>query len=264
LCIGGAALAFATGFAIAKLRTEMVSAPVLAQELRYVAVAGFVEAHEMRDKGRTRIMLRVLAVGDLKPEETPYRVRVSMPAKWAAGVRIGEAVTLRATLQPPPEPIEPGGFDFARSAWFARLGGTGYATSKVTPFEGAPPPPWDLAAWSKVDALRAAINARIRAALSGETGEIAVALITGERAGISEEVNQSMRDSGLTHILSISGLHWRSRQGPCSGSSARCSLSRRVSLCATRSRNGRPRRSPTQPSISHSPAPPCPRFAPGS
>lgn len=106
-----------------------------------------------------------------------------MPAKYSAGVRIGEAVTLRATLQPPPEPIDPGGFDFARSAWFARLGATGYARSNVAPLDGAPPaPPWDLAAWSSVDALRAAINARIRAAFSGETGEIAVALIPGERA----------------------------------------------------------------------------------
>lgn len=34
LCIGGAALAFASGFAVAKLRTEMVRAPVLSQELR--------------------------------------------------------------------------------------------------------------------------------------------------------------------------------------------------------------------------------------
>ncbi|MGD9501706.1 MAG: ComEC/Rec2 family competence protein, partial [Methyloceanibacter sp.] len=140
-------------------------------------------------------------------EETPYRVRVSMPAKYAAGVRIGEAITLRATLAPPPEPIEPGGFDFARSFWFARLGATGYATSTIAPLAGAPAPPWNLAAWAKVDGLRAAINARIRVALSGETGEIAVALITGERGGISEEVNQSMRDSGLTHVLSISGLH---------------------------------------------------------
>jgi competence protein ComEC len=64
-----------------------------------------------------------------------------------------------------------------------------------------------LAAWSHVDALRAAINARIKAALPGETGAIAVALITGERGGISENVTESMRDSGLTHILSISGLH---------------------------------------------------------
>jgi Competence protein len=66
--------------------------------------------------------------------------------------------------------------------------------------------PWDLRAWSGIDALRD-VNAHIRAVLHGETGEIAVALITGARGGISEELNQAMRDSGLAHILSISGLH---------------------------------------------------------
>jgi len=71
--------------------------------------------------------------------------------------------------------------------------------------------PWDLRAWSGIDALRARVNARIRAVLEGETGEIAVALITGARGGISEELNQAMRDSGLAHILSISGLRFTSR-----------------------------------------------------
>ena len=207
LCFGGAALAFASGFAAAKLRTELVRAPVLAHELRYTKLTGFVETHELRDKGRARITLRVLTLDDLKPENRPYRVRVTLPAKDVSTLEIGNAVALLATLQPPPEPIEPGGFDFGRQAWFARLGGTGYATSKVEPIEGALPPPWDLSAWGLVDVLRAKVNARIRAALPGETGEIAAALITGERGGISEEVTQSMRDSGLAHILSISGLH---------------------------------------------------------
>ena len=207
VCIGGALLAFASGFATAKLRTELARAPVLTHELRYTTVTGFVEAHELRDKGRARITLRVLSVGDLKPEQRPYRVRVTMPARDGAGARIGEAVTLHATLQPPPEPIEPGSFDFARQAWFARLGATGYATSKISPLNEARAPPWDLAAWARVDALRAAVNARIRASLAGETGEIAAALITGERGGISEEVTEAMRDSGLAHVLSISGLH---------------------------------------------------------
>jgi hypothetical protein len=40
--------AFATGFAAAKLRTEMVRPPVLAHELRYTNVTGFVEAQELR------------------------------------------------------------------------------------------------------------------------------------------------------------------------------------------------------------------------
>ena len=36
ICLGGATLAFAAGFATAKLRTELVGAPALAEELRYV------------------------------------------------------------------------------------------------------------------------------------------------------------------------------------------------------------------------------------
>ena len=43
--------------------------------------------------------------------------------------------------------------------------------------------------------------------LPGETGAIAVALITGERGGITDATNNAFRDSGLLHILSISGLH---------------------------------------------------------
>jgi len=207
LCIGGAALAFASGFAVAKLRTEMVRAPVLQQELRYTEVSGFIEAHELRDKGRARITLRVLSLGDLEPDKTPYRVRITMPRRYAADARVGEAVSLRATLQPPPEPIEPGGFDFARRAWFDRLGATGFAMSELAPLGGAPAPPWGLAAWSYVDALRTTINERIRASLPGNRGEIAIALITGMRGGIPKEINEAMRDSGLTHILSISGLH---------------------------------------------------------
>jgi competence protein ComEC len=208
LCLGGAALAFACGFAGAKLRTEMVRSPVLERELRYAEVTGFIETHELRERGRARIMLRVLELGALPPDQRPYRVRLTLPTKdEAVTLAVGDAIHVKATLQPPPEPIEPGGFDFARQAWFARIGGTGFATSKAVGLNGAPQMPWDIAAWASVDRLRAAVNARIRAVLAGETGEIAAALITGERGGISEEVTQSMRDSGLAHILSISGLH---------------------------------------------------------
>ncbi len=207
LAIGAGCLAFALGFADAKLRTEMVRAPVLARELRYVPLTGFIEQHELRDKGRARLTLRALSLADLPASERPYRVRVTLPAKGALIDRTGAVVALQATIRPPPEPVEPGGFDFARQAWFARLGGTGYATSAVEPVADAPLPPWDIAAWAAIDRLRGAINGRIRAALPGETGEIAVALITGEQGGISEETKQTMRDSGLAHILSISGLH---------------------------------------------------------
>lgn len=206
LALGGAALAFALGFADAKLRIEITRAPVLQKELRHVAVEGFVEAYGRREKGRVRITLRVTRLDALTPAETPYRVRVTMSAKVGT-TQTGDAVTVKATLRPPPEPVQPNGFDFGRAAWFDRLGGTGYANGKLEPSTITGLVPLDLRLWATIDQLRSSISSRIRAALPGERGEIAAALITGERAGISDEVNQAMRYSGLFHILSISGLH---------------------------------------------------------
>jgi len=143
LALGGACLAFALGFADAKLRTEMVRAPVLAEELRYVPVAGFVEDFERRAGRRDRLTLQVISLGTLPADTRPYRVRVSTAAKGLLP-RTGDAVTLRATLRPPPEPVEPGGFDFGRQAWFARLGATGYTTSAIVPLADPPPTPLDL------------------------------------------------------------------------------------------------------------------------
>src|SRR6185369_16671226 len=80
LALAGAFLAFASGFDTAKLRTEITRA--LAHELSYVGVSGWVEAHELlRDKGRARLTIRVLSLGDLEPEERPYRVRVNAGAR---------------------------------------------------------------------------------------------------------------------------------------------------------------------------------------
>src|SRR5438552_15411572 len=48
---------------------------------------------------------------------------------------------------------------------------------------------------------------RIAAVLPGSTGGVASALITGKRGAITEEVKQAFRDSGLSHLLAIAGLH---------------------------------------------------------
>lgn len=204
--LGVALLALTLGFGAAKLRTELVRAPVLQGELRHVAVEGYVETFESRADARDRLTMRVLSIGSLAPTKTPKRIRVSISGKNTT-VSPGEAVSLRATLNPPPEPVAPGDFDFGRRAWFQQLGGIGYATGRVTHLDGAPEPPLGLGLWAGVDRLRKAVGARVRAALPGENGAIAVALITGERGGIPERVTEDMRDAGLAHVLAISGLH---------------------------------------------------------
>jgi competence protein ComEC len=117
------------------------------------------------------------------------------------------AIKLRATLAPPAIPALPGDYDFARAAWFAGLGGVGFALTRPERDAEAGPAPPLLRFWSHVEKVRQSIGARIKSALPGETGAIATALVTGERGGISAATNDAYRDSGLFHILSISGLH---------------------------------------------------------
>jgi competence protein ComEC len=201
-----ALLAAAFGFALAKIRVEWVRAPVLERQLNSAEVRGWVEQVEPKAGGGQRLTLRVSAVGDLPEAVKPVRVRVSI-ARAAPEVAAGSAVQLRATLMPPSEPALPGDYDFGRQAWFAGIGAVGYSLSAPVVDANAGEPPLDLRLWAWVQRLRQGIGARIAAALPGERGAIATALITGERGGISEATNEAFRDSGILHILSISGFH---------------------------------------------------------
>lgn len=204
--ITGGLIALTIGFALAKVRTEAARAPVLERPLTLADVRGFVELVEPRVGRGQRITLRVSGIGSLPAERTPKRVRVRTTVAMP-GLKPGDAVRVKATLAPPAIPALPGDYDFARAAWYAGIGGVGYALSRPQLDETAGTPPWNLRAWAVVERARQAINERVAAALPGETGAIAMALITGARGGISEATNDAYRDSGLFHILSISGLH---------------------------------------------------------
>lgn len=204
LALGG--LAAAGGFALAKARTEATRAPVLEKRLGNVEVAGWVTLVEGKPKRGGRITLAVTRIAGVAPEATPARVRVRTMAP-VAGLKIGEPVRIRATLSPPAAPALPGTYDFARAAWYQRLGGVGYSLAAPVADPDAPIAPLALRVGAGIERLRAAIGARITAGLPGETGAIANAMITGERGAITEATNDAFRDSGLFHALSISGLH---------------------------------------------------------
>ncbi len=108
---------------------------------------------------------------------------------------------------PLPEPARPGGYDFARDAFFRGLGAVGSALAVPVPAPAADPAPWDLRANAAIDQARNAMTERIAALIGGQAGAVAAAMVTGKRGLISEETNDILRAAGLYHIVSISGLH---------------------------------------------------------
>lgn len=201
-----AVVAFAVfGFCAAKLRTEWVRAPVLEKRLGPVKVRGFVELIEPKADWGARLTLRPISIGKLKLDDLPYRIRVRIRDD-AGALALGDAVELTARLSPPPRSAIPGGYDFARYAWFQRIGAVGFSTSPSVRIEAEQVPTY-LRFANDLARLRKSIGDRVVAALPGETGAVANALITGERGGIPESTNDIYRAAGIYHILSISGLH---------------------------------------------------------
>ncbi|MBL6618118.1 MAG: ComEC/Rec2 family competence protein, partial [Reyranella sp.] len=135
-------------------------------------------------------------------EMMPLRVRVSL-SKGAPPLHVGDRLLVLANLSPPAGPAAPGAFDFQRVAWYQQLGGVGYALAPAAIVEAGRPDGLVRA----IDALRAEVTDRIMKALPGPEGGVAAALLAGEQTAVDKDITQAMRDSGLAHILSISGLH---------------------------------------------------------
>lgn len=55
--------------------------------------------------------------------------------------------------------------------------------------------------------LQRYLSGHVRERLDGSAGSIAAAFASGDRGAISDADEEAMRDAGLTHLLSISGLH---------------------------------------------------------
>ncbi|MEQ6248273.1 ComEC/Rec2 family competence protein [Sulfitobacter sp. HNIBRBA3233] len=196
-----ALLLVAAGMLLAGARSYLVAAPTL--EFRYYgAVEGRIIAIDRSQSDALRLTLDEVRLDRVPPARTPLRVRLSLHGDRSADITPlpGLRVMVTAHLAPPSGPVEPGGFDFQRHAWFVRLGAVGYAR---TPLMGVA----DSTGGLHVARLRKAASARFTAVLPGDIGGFAAAVTTGDRAGMSAEALDALRASNLAHLLAISGLH---------------------------------------------------------
>ncbi len=114
------------GFADAKLRVETVRAPVLTKALHNADITGTVTLVEVKYPRGQRLTISAPHIAGIAPENTPAVVRVrTMSSHSAAAPEI--PFGSRQRCRRPRKPALPGGFDYARTAWFDQVGAVGYA-----------------------------------------------------------------------------------------------------------------------------------------
>lgn len=201
--IAAALTVAAFGFLLAGARAYTLAAPVLGFRY-YGPVEGRIISIDRSSGDYIRLTLDQLVLASVAPARTPATARVALHGDQTQLVpEPGQRVMMTANLMPPAGPASPQSYDFRRNSWFARLGAVGYVRAPVLLLEPPAPGDWLLAGHRTRMRLSAAIQVRI----PGQAGAVAAALMTGDRSGIAEATNASMRASNLYHIISISGLH---------------------------------------------------------
>lgn len=192
------------GFGMAALETRLMTQPMLREKTAATNVVGRVMTINPLPDGY-RVWLSGVQVEDLPEKDTPrtvrlkirYREEVPEPGRW---------IGVRAILYPLSRPAEPGAFDFRRYAFYQGYGATGFSIGKWRYGEG---PPADMAGRLAIafEKIRAGIAQAFFAQGKSREAAVAVALVTGDQAGIDKGTMEAMRISGISHILSVSGLH---------------------------------------------------------
>jgi competence protein ComEC len=192
--LGWFALAATIGCALVWVRSSWIAEPRLSRPV-VVEVTGRVETVDyLAAKDAVRLLVAPADAG------LPPHVRISFDEKdLPPGIAPGAEIRAKARLVPPPPMALPGTYDFARDAWFRGIGAVGKAMGPVAVVKPAQPHGLDRARTN----LRQHITSRLP---SGSAG-IAIALVTGDQNAVDQDDADAMRRSGLTHLLSVSGLH---------------------------------------------------------
>lgn len=192
------------GFDLAAWRAHDVGGPVLGWRY-YGSIEGRIVAMDRSQSDALRLTLDRVVLERVSQQRTPLRVRISLHGDHTQSIAVEPGLRVMTTghLSPPSGPVEPGGFDFQRHAWFTRLGAVGYTRNPVLGVAEAAQGHAGLAVFR----LRMAASARIQVTVPGDIGGFAAAITTGDRSAISQTALTDLRASNLAHLLAISGLH---------------------------------------------------------
>ena len=176
---------------------ETPAVPVGGIETR---ISGQVDMSEQRWRGG-EVNMSVYAADLLEKPHRPFRARLFSSKDIAQLAAPGCHVELDVRLQGLGTPLTDGGYDPRFPAYFEGLRARGFIRDIVSLS-------CETGTWRhRLARLRQNMAGEIRTHLPPRTGGVATALITGLRGGISPAIRDTFRDSGLAHVLAISGLH---------------------------------------------------------
>ena len=134
-------------------------------------------------------------------------VQLKLKAPLSKKLMPGDQLAIRAKLDRPRTFANPGGFDYPTFLARQDIWITGWIRSPLHIYQLEPDPTLRHQARYLPERLRTRISSFIEQTVAPEISSVYKALLIGDSSGISQEILETFKGSGVMHILSISGAH---------------------------------------------------------
>lgn len=191
-------IGFSIGFTLIFFKTYQISTPMLDDGLEEVELKGTIceiTKNAYKEEDTLRIVLNEIAIEN---EKIPAKIRINISSEHAKNLEINDAITIKANTYPIPMPCSLNGYFARRAAYLNGIIGTAKFLEMLEITK---------AKKNTFAKTRRNVTLKILKNMEAPYNAIATALVTGECSYIPRTLRQQFADSGLAHVLSISGLH---------------------------------------------------------
>jgi len=162
-------------------------------------ITGLVDQIKPTNHGYS-IILNDTKISD--PKFQIHKVKIAIGASKMENLQVGDILKLKAKLYPLQQTILPGTYDFGFYMYYAGIEASGYALSAPEILGSR-----DNIYHNFIQNLRQKIYVRLIEVMGKEQGNFVAAILIGETKAIERKLADTMRNSGIAHILAVSGLH---------------------------------------------------------
>ncbi|MBX7146169.1 MAG: ComEC family competence protein [Alphaproteobacteria bacterium] len=191
------------GFTVAQYQAEHKKTFFLTRSLKKVEITARIVGLD-QFSNRQRLTLDKINIANMSIHQL-HRIKITAHTKEE--IRVGDWIKTFVNLDPPNSRLLPNDFDFRRQAWFDEVDAFGYTVGLVDIINKDFHKSFSDQIFLTIENIRHKITQDILSILPIDQGSIAVALMIGDQSIIPKNILNIMRDSGLAHLLSISGLH---------------------------------------------------------
>ena len=220
------ALAFSLAVMLGALHVSLFMVKPAVYGAEGVCLTGYVDAEPRQTETALRLRLGGASVDG---EPVPCRVMLYL-YDMETTPAVGDRITAAVNTWTPRGAGNPGGFDYAAWLWRQRVALCASAGAEAVAAVEAPDS-FSLIRWTSM--ARSRVAAVIRGAFSEASEGIVLALVAGDRSEMSEDLRDSLRASGVAHLLALSGLHVGLLLAALDWLLRRLGLGRKASFCLT-------------------------------